>query len=352
MKLVLRNQIISVLKCIYCLGYVFSSFYLLLHETGLIDRVFVLSIVVLCFSILYSISSRPIMSSFYSIMPFILIDKVSSYKQDQMLQPAMFFDLKYMIGFNLVELFMNHKTSRNIILLLMLAAVIVALSTIVAMYVENKGKPRKIIYRMFFVSMFTMIFAGCIRISEINSKTSSTDWSTEKSVHSLVSTFFYSAFWDSGLRPVSKIKSAGKNTIGVKDIRQPSPDYPNIVIILEESTTDIKPFLRPEHANWERNFTKPAGGRYGTLSVFTCGGGTQLSEFSFLTGIPNVMFGGSAPYVVPLQIGKIKTGLPAYLKQFGYRTFTQCDSICHHFQFRGCFYLQFARLVVLYFSIT
>lgn len=100
-------------------------------------------------------------------------------------------------------------------------------------------------------------------------------------------------------------------------------DRPDIFAVLEESTFDPRilesckdtklcnsPLFEAGHAHQE----------YGPLFVHTSGGGTWLSEFTFLSGFDWRVFGPGGARA-PLNLSpRMQTSLPRHLKSLGYQT--------------------------------
>lgn len=85
----------------------------------------------------------------------------------------------------------------------------------------------------------------------------------------------------------------------------------NLLVVMEESTFfDINQSVGD-------NFFK--NGDYGELKVHVFGGGTWLSEFAFLYGLPHTIF-TNGEYVSLASVGKIHQSLPNELKKCGYKT--------------------------------
>ncbi len=96
---------------------------------------------------------------------------------------------------------------------------------------------------------------------------------------------------------------------------------PNIVIVLLESTFDISKVFPTTPAVASPLFpASNAGQLQGELGVHAIGGGTWISEFEAITGIPSRLF-GYAGYYTHVELGPyVKGSLASYLGARGYRS--------------------------------
>ena len=101
----------------------------------------------------------------------------------------------------------------------------------------------------------------------------------------------------------------------------PPSQQPNIVIVLMESTFDISKVFPTTPAVTSSLFpASNAGQLQGELGVHAIGGGTCISEFETITGIPSRLF-GYAGYYTHVELGPyVKGSLASYLKKRGYQT--------------------------------
>ena len=95
---------------------------------------------------------------------------------------------------------------------------------------------------------------------------------------------------------------------------------PNIILILNEST--FPPGLHQARPLDPRlaSFFRSCDGRTRRLRVETFGGGTWMSAFSLMTGIPVGTYGRFRAHVLRWSKGHIRHSLPATLRTMGYRT--------------------------------
>ena len=101
-----------------------------------------------------------------------------------------------------------------------------------------------------------------------------------------------------------------------------APDrLPNIVIVLLESTFDISRVFPTTPVVTSPLFpASNAGQLQGELSVHAIGGGTWISEFETITGIPSRLFGYAGYYTHVELAPYVKASLATYLKSRGYQT--------------------------------
>ncbi len=102
---------------------------------------------------------------------------------------------------------------------------------------------------------------------------------------------------------------------------KPPQRLPDIVIVLLESTFDlprvfdVTPELRSDL------FPNSSSGQLqGELGVNAIGGGTWISEFEAITGIPSRMFGYAGYYTHVELAPYVKASLPTHLRAKGYKT--------------------------------
>lgn len=98
-------------------------------------------------------------------------------------------------------------------------------------------------------------------------------------------------------------------------------EYPNIIVIMNESLADFSVFreletdvpILPFLSTLEENTVKG----YSVSSIY--GGNTATSEYEFLTGDSNILY-HTMPYSTMIQREEKVMGLPAQLRSAGYRT--------------------------------
>ncbi|MDO1529232.1 sulfatase-like hydrolase/transferase [Fulvimonas sp. R45] len=102
----------------------------------------------------------------------------------------------------------------------------------------------------------------------------------------------------------------------------PAAQYPDIVQVLEESTFDPAPYAHCDvpacHAAMFLPDARTRG--HGVLRTHTFGGGTWVSEFASLTGLPQDIFGPGGMYAPYVLAPRMRDSLPLLLKRLGYLT--------------------------------
>lgn len=103
---------------------------------------------------------------------------------------------------------------------------------------------------------------------------------------------------------------------------QPEGKRPHIIMVLDESSFDIRsaPGVKVPDG-YGRHFAS-ADGKSRSLITEAAGGPTWYTEYNVLTGLSTRSFGRMSFYVTRLAAGRIKRGLPQALRRCGYRTFT------------------------------
>lgn len=114
--------------------------------------------------------------------------------------------------------------------------------------------------------------------------------------------------------------AAGDATSYLKPAATPDKQ-PNIVVVLMESTFDVSKVFQTTPAVTSPLYpAAKAGQLQGELGVHAIGGGTWISEFEAITGIPSRLF-GYAGYYTHVELGPyVKGSLASYLGKRGYRT--------------------------------
>jgi phosphoglycerol transferase MdoB-like AlkP superfamily enzyme len=113
-------------------------------------------------------------------------------------------------------------------------------------------------------------------------------------------------------------QSTNTTTPGTVDANQ----YPDIVQVLEESTFDPAPYTHCTVPECRLDMFKPDAHTRGTgvMRVHTFGGGTWVSEFAALTGMPQDIFGPGGMYAPYVLAPHVRDSLPLQLKRLGYTT--------------------------------
>jgi phosphoglycerol transferase MdoB-like AlkP superfamily enzyme len=127
---------------------------------------------------------------------------------------------------------------------------------------------------------------------------------------------------DSGWLDVDRAVASRMKALPADDECKPEGKRPHIVMVLDESSFDIRSapgVTVPE--GYGRHFAS-ADGKSRTLITEAAGGPTWYTEYNVLTGLSTRSFGRMSFYVTRLAAGRIKRGLPQALRRCGYKTFT------------------------------
>jgi phosphoglycerol transferase MdoB-like AlkP superfamily enzyme len=110
----------------------------------------------------------------------------------------------------------------------------------------------------------------------------------------------------------------------------PPEQLPDILMVLEESTFDPQLIAKCGYAECKPPLFDAAQGKMriqqGPMLVHTTGGGTWLSEFSFLSGFDWRTFGRGGAYAPVSVAPRLKTSLVWHLHSLGYRTVGICPT--------------------------
>jgi phosphoglycerol transferase MdoB-like AlkP superfamily enzyme len=100
------------------------------------------------------------------------------------------------------------------------------------------------------------------------------------------------------------------------------PPYPDIVQVLEESTFDPSIFAACVVPECRLSLFQPDARTRGTgvLRTHTFGGGTWVSEFATLTGMPQDIFGAGGMYAPYVLAPHVRNALAMQLRRLGYLT--------------------------------
>ncbi len=139
-------------------------------------------------------------------------------------------------------------------------------------------------------------------------------------------TNFFVNFHDSGVQLPAMSSDAmaeqawGESAHGGPDATR--PPYPDIVQVLEESTFDPSNFSVCSVPQCRVGMFKPDARTmaHGVLRVHTFGGGTWVSEFAALTGMPQDIFGPGGMYAPYVLAPNVHDALALQLRRLGYLT--------------------------------
>ncbi len=111
------------------------------------------------------------------------------------------------------------------------------------------------------------------------------------------------------------------DNVHVGEVIKPQPDYPNIIVIMNESFSDLSYLgtLRTDNEYMPNFDNLIRQNQTGRLLVSVLGGGTCNTEFEFLTGL-SMMYMPSGCYAYMQHIKQNTDSMATYLEQFGYDT--------------------------------
>ncbi|HEX7816488.1 LTA synthase family protein [Dyella sp.] len=139
-------------------------------------------------------------------------------------------------------------------------------------------------------------------------------------------TNFFVTFSESGVQmPAQSSEADAEKTWASTAIGQPATahaPYPDIIEVLEESTFDPADFEGCDIPQCHvKLFQEDARTRsHGYMRVHTWGGGTWMSEFAALTGMPHDIFGPAGMYAPFVLAPHVHDALPLQLQRLGYLT--------------------------------
>ena len=131
-----------------------------------------------------------------------------------------------------------------------------------------------------------------------------------------------SEFANGGWLEIDRAVASKLKTLPADDTCAPAGRRPHIIMVLDESSFDIRraPDINvPE--NYGRHF-KSIDGKSRVLITEAAGGPTWYTEYNVLTGLSARSYGRMMFHVTRLAAGRVERGLPQALRRCGYKTFT------------------------------
>jgi phosphoglycerol transferase MdoB-like AlkP superfamily enzyme len=143
---------------------------------------------------------------------------------------------------------------------------------------------------------------------------------------------YVSKFFNSGVDAIvayatrgymeSDVDVADKFRLAAAGACKPAAKPPHIIMILDESSFDIRNASGIKvAAGYGRHFNS-FDGKERSFIVEGAGGPTWFAEYSVLTGLSARSFGRFAYFVTRIAAGRVERGLPHALQRCGYKTFT------------------------------
>lgn len=127
---------------------------------------------------------------------------------------------------------------------------------------------------------------------------------------------------DSGWLDFDRAVASRMKVLPADDECKPEGKRPHIIMVLDESSFDIRSAPNVKVPDGYGRHFASADGRSRTLITEAAGGPTWYTEYNVLTGLSTRSFGRMSFYVTRLAAGRIKRGLPQALRRCGYKTFT------------------------------
>jgi len=131
-----------------------------------------------------------------------------------------------------------------------------------------------------------------------------------------------SEFTNGGWLEIDRAVASKLKPIPADDTCAPAGRRPHIIMVLDESSFDIRhaPGINvPE--DYGRHFAS-FDGQSRSLITEATGGPTWYTEYNVLTGLSARSYGRMSFHVTRLAAGRVKRGLPQALRRCGYKTFT------------------------------
>jgi hypothetical protein len=157
-------------------------------------------------------------------------------------------------------------------------------------------------------------------------------WSPVEPYHAFFSDSYVSKFVNSGVDSIYELSKHGfmnsdQNVadnfkLAAAGDCQPAKKPPNIILILDESSFDIRTAPGINVPPGYGSHFVSSDGKKRSFIVEGAGGPTWFTEYAVLTGLSARSFGRFAYFVTRIAAGRVERGLPTALKRCGYKTFT------------------------------
>ena len=264
---------------------------------------------------------RPAASAFLSLGMVVTLILLSQFKYDKLMMTVNFVDVM-ILDADTVSFFLTIYP--DLLRRVMLAA-LVAVPTLAVLW---RLDPYRVRLRVASAGgMLCLAAAVGISISDPTepSDAFSGDGYVSKFVNSgvdAITAYATQGYMESDTHVVGKFRFAAAGAC------QPAAKSPHIILILDESSFDIRnaPGIKvPE--GYGRHF-RSFDGKQRSFIVEAAGGPTWFTEYSVLTGLSARSFGRFAYFVARIAAGRVERGLPHVLQRCGYRTFTLYPARC------------------------
>ncbi|WP_243042052.1 LTA synthase family protein [Dyella sedimenti] len=301
-----------------------------LREPAMLQQVFVIALMVCAFGMLLFAFARPATALVVSGGLFLALNFLSVLKLRYLDSPLMPSDFVYYLRSSLLET-LGHYPHLWMLSLGVGVAVPLALWAVWRWdrrMLAHLSPSRALVTRIGGAALWALAFWVCLLptgpFAEVHARNT---W--EKLSDDAQITNFFVNFSDSDVQmPAMGDEAVAEQEWGATAAGEPaavprSPDsYPDIVQVLEESTFDPSNFSQCNIPECRVGLFKPDARTRATgpMRVHTFGGGTWVSEFATLTGLPQDIFGPGGMYAPYVLAPHVQDSLPRQLQRLGYLT--------------------------------
>jgi phosphoglycerol transferase MdoB-like AlkP superfamily enzyme len=301
-----------------------------LREPAVLQQAFVIALMVCAFGVLVSAFARPATALVVSGGLFLGLNFLSVMKLRYLDSPLMPADFIYYARSSLLETLGHypHLWMLSLVVCVVTPLVLWAVWHFDRRLLAHLSRGRAWSVRLSGMALWAFAFWVCLLpngpFAEVHAKNV---W--EKLSDDAQITNFFVNFSDSDIRMPEMGDDAkaeedwGSTAAGEPAAIPRSPEsYPDIVQVLEESTFNPSNFTQcniPE-CRVAMFKTDVRTRSTGPMRVHTFGGGTWVSEFATLTGMPQDIFGPGGMYAPYVLAPHVQDSLPRQLQRLGYLT--------------------------------
>ncbi|GAB2806168.1 LTA synthase family protein [Dyella kyungheensis] len=301
-----------------------------LREPALLQQAFVIALMVCAFGVLLSAFARPATALVVSGGLFLGLNFLSVMKLRYLDSPLMPADFVYYARSSLLETLGHypHLWMLSVVVGVVAPLVLWAVWHFDRRLLAHLSRGRAWTVRLSGMAVWAFAFWVCLLpngpFAEVHAKNV---W--EKLSDDAQITNFFVNFSDSDVRmPDMGDEAQAEQEWGATASGEPaamprSPEsYPDIVQVLEESTFDPSNFTKCNIPECRVSMFKTdvRTRSTGPMRVHTFGGGTWVSEFATLTGMPQDIFGPGGMYAPYVLAPHVQDSLPRQLQRLGYLT--------------------------------
>ncbi|MFC3652720.1 LTA synthase family protein [Dyella humi] len=298
------------------------------QEPLLEQRLFVLTLMLSVFGVSLFVFARMAFALVFSGGLFLLLRAITVLKEQYLESPLMPADFVYYVRSSLFETLRRYPNIYSVGLCVGIAVPIVlwlAWYCDRQLFLHLRKVPRALL-RVGGIALCALVFWICLLpagpFEQVHARGA---W--EKMSDDADLTNFFVNLRDSSVR----VPAASDDATAARDWQATATElpsaidpshYPDIVQVLEESTFDPAPYTHCTAPECNVAMLKPDARTRGTgmLRVHTFGGGTWVSEFAALTGLPQDIFGPGGMYAPYVLAPHVRNSLPLLLKKLGYLT--------------------------------